>query len=174
MALIGCDRLWTDLLSAICSRADATTTASTGDPVEVRNMTDSESYEHAMQKLAGLVRQGDFAEAQYQKWFEDNRVIFEIYGCKTVLPHPELVQNRGITPADRSVLIPDFMVERIDGTWEIFEIKRPDTPILKESIRRQTFYASMHEYIQQISEYIEYFDDSNNRADFLKKYGVIV
>lgn len=112
----------------------------------------------------------NFGEDEYQKWFEKYRIVFDLLGYKNVIPHPRLEAE----DQTKEVLIPDFLVQGIDDIWSIFEIKRPDTEILKNKTRRQDFYSSFSSYISQCLDYSEFFDDKANREAFNSKYNITV
>lgn len=106
-------------------------------------------------------------EQHYQEWLEKYSIVFDLLGYKKVIPHPKLEANG-------KVLIPDFLVQGIDDIWSIFEIKRPDTGLLKRQSKRKEFYSSFRDYISQCHEYAEFFDDQANRDWFNSKYDVVV
>lgn len=70
-----------------------------------------------------------------------------------------------------TVRVPDFIARRESGICEIIEIKRPDTEVLKDRVRRAKFYAEFESYIQQCAEYSQYFEDEGNRARFEQRHG---
>jgi hypothetical protein len=85
------------------------------------------------------------------------------------MPHPHL------TESGATLFIPDFLGERIDRLWDIIEIKRPDTEVLRDSLRRKTFNAEMETYLSQSGQdYAKYFNDRAHRDEFQAKYGVTV
>ena len=127
---------------------------------------DQAQFEGAILLLDELMEADDKTEPDYQEWFEAHPVVFDSYGYKRVIPHPELTENGTV------LYIPDFLAQRIDGLWEIFEIKRPDTRVLRDVTSRQTFYASLQQYYEQCRDYSQFFDDAAHRAEFAVKYGV--
>jgi hypothetical protein len=104
-------------------------------------------------------------EQSFQGWLATRPHIFRGLGYSDFIAHPVLKDDAN------KELIPDFMAQRTDGLWEIIELKRPDTPILKSPEKRSHFYAHMQEYISQCREYSEYFDDAANRSSFKQRYG---
>jgi len=127
---------------------------------------DRSEIEKAWMILKALMEQEDAVEGDFQRWFEAHSVGFASYGYQRAIPKPHLE-----TP-DGRVFQPDFLAQRTDGMWEIVEIKRPDTRILKNAERRQTFYASFESYIAQCNEYQEFFLDSINRERVRATYGI--
>lgn len=106
-------------------------------------------------------------EKHYQEWLEKFSIVFDLLGFKKVIPHPKLEGNG-------QILIPDFLVQGIDNIWSIFEIKRPDTALLKQRLKRRDFYSTFREYLSQCHEYNEFFDDQANRNSFNARYDVNV
>ena len=103
-------------------------------------------------------------EQSFQDWLATRPHIFRCLGYSDFIPHPVLKDNAN------KELIPDFMAQRPDGLWQIVELKRPDTPILKSPEKHSHFYAHMQEYVSQCREYSEYFDDAANRSSFKQRY----
>lgn len=125
-----------------------------------------ESLEVAIAELTILMENDDAGEQEFQSWFERHPVAWEVLGFQRFVPHPEL-NLPGQTP-----MILDFLAERPDGLWEIFELKRPDTFILKNPERRTTFYSDMHSYISQCREYSLRCSDSVVMSDLLNSHGI--
>jgi hypothetical protein len=129
---------------------------------------DRTSFEAALSDLSKLMGEAGHSEADYQKWFEQHPLVFDCVPYKRVIPHPEL------TDAGKVMFIPDFIAQRLDGLWEIFEIKRPDTEVIRDVVRRQTFYATLERYLRQCRDYAGYFDDAAHRNEFSDRYGIEV
>jgi hypothetical protein len=125
---------------------------------------DRQSLEDAISQLDFLIANHSANEDDFQKWFESNPVVFGILGYQKVLAHPVLIE------AGVEKYIPDFLGKRIDGLWNIVEIKTPDTAILKDTQRRSAFYSAMETYLSQCWEYSQYFDDRANRDEFASRY----
>lgn len=109
-------------------------------------------------------------EAAYQAWFEENQSVFHLLHYRRAIPHPFCVG------ADEGLHhIPDFLAERLDGLWEVFELKRPDTEVMKNDRgRRIRFYDEFESYWAQCREYSKFLRDSRNRKDLRDKYGITV
>jgi hypothetical protein len=105
-----------------------------------------EALEAGIAELTTLLEAPDVREGDFQSWFERHPVAFEVLGYRTSIPHPEL------TLPGSTTLIPDFIAQRPDGLWEIVELKRPDTAVLKNPGRRTAFYSDMSAYVSQCSE----------------------
>jgi hypothetical protein len=125
---------------------------------------DRQSLEAAISGLRILTGNESALEEEFQEWFERNSVVFHVLRYQRVLSHPRLTES-GI---ERYVL--DFLGQRLDKLWEIVEIKRPDTEILKNLQRRTAFYAAMETYVSQCVEYSRYFNDRANRSEFAANY----
>lgn len=124
-----------------------------------------ETLEVAITQLTRLV-EADDAEHEFQSWFERHPVVWEALGFQRSLPHPALN-----LPGAGSMIL-DFLAERPDGLWEIVELKRPDTAVLKNPGRRTTFYSDMHTYVAQCREYSLRCSDSVVAADLLDSHGI--
>ncbi|WP_299704936.1 Shedu anti-phage system protein SduA domain-containing protein [uncultured Pontibacter sp.] len=121
----------------------------------------------ALNELDKLLSAETSNEAQFQLWFERNPFVFEILCYNQTIPHPsQIVCGNG------EEYIPDFLVRSYNGLWEIFELKRPDTKILKNTSRRTTFYSSFEEYISQCREYAQYYFVPDNRKTIEAKYNI--
>jgi hypothetical protein len=62
------------------------------------------------------------------------------------------------------------MGERIDTLWDIIEIKRADTAVLKDTVMRKAFYSQMQTYVSQAADYAKYFNDKAHRQEFESQY----
>ena len=127
-----------------------------------------QEFENALNELDILLSVPNINEDYLQKWFENHSIVFDLLGYKHTIPHPQLRTE------NNELLIPDFLVQKFDGIWEIFEIKRPDTDVLKNRKTRVEFYSSFRDYISQCHEYNEFFDDSANREKFNSENGISV
>lgn len=123
-----------------------------------------QDFENALNELDILLSNEDLNERYFQDWFETHGIIFHSLGFKKVIPH-------GVLMKDGNKEIPDFIVQTVDDIWYIFEIKRPDTKVLKSQIRRKIFYNTFREYISQCYEYSDFFNELTNREKFNSKYG---
>lgn len=127
-----------------------------------------EALEAAIGDLTTLIEFSDVSEDDFQKWFERHSVVFQVLGYRRSIPHPEFP-----LPGS-STLIPDFIAQRPDGLWEIVELKRPDTAVLKNPLRRTGFYSDMTGYVSQCLEYSERCSDSQVAQSLLKTYEISV
>jgi hypothetical protein len=126
---------------------------------------DRQGFEEALAELDALIENPDAREGDFQSWFERHPLVFEVLGYKNVLSHPEL------TEGGTTLFIPDFLVQRLDGLWEVFEIKRADTEVLNDTIRRADFYSSASKYVRQCREYAKFFNDRSHREEFRARHG---
>ncbi|MCH8174692.1 MAG: DUF4263 domain-containing protein [Proteobacteria bacterium] len=124
-----------------------------------------EELESAIDALSRLLSAANVAEDDYQTYFEDHSIVFKTLGYVEFLSKPRLYTD------DTSYLEPDFMLKRPNGLFEIWDLKLDNVKIIKGKKNRNTFYAPVHEYISQVSEYSEYFDDSAHRDLFREKHG---
>ncbi len=126
-----------------------------------------QDFENALNELDILLSNENLDEKYYQEWFETYEIAFHALGFKKIIPH-------GVLKKDKGRDIPDFLVQSVDDIWYIFEIKRPDTQVLKSQKKRKNFYNTFRDYVSQCYEYSEYFDESSNREKFNQKYNVNV
>ena len=57
-------------------------------------MTRAENLSAAYQSLGELLNRGDADEDVFQKWFEDNPLVFEVLVTCLISPDQSLVENR--------------------------------------------------------------------------------
>jgi hypothetical protein len=116
-----------------------------------------QTIESAIIALDDLLRSATASEDSCQRWLESHPVVFQILGFKASIAKPQILCERG------DVYIPDFLVQRANGTWEIFEIKIPATSILLDVSRRHAFYASFERYLAQCHEYSDALGEIGSR-----------
>lgn len=125
-----------------------------------------ELLEVAITELTRLIDTDTAGEQEFQSWFERHPVAWEVIGFERFIPHPTL------SAPGLSKMVLDFLAQRPDGLWEIVELKRPDTAVLKNPERRTTFYSDMNSYVAQCHEYSVRCSDSVVVADLLATHGV--
>lgn len=130
-------------------------------------MADRAAIERALTELDALLETDDADEAHFQSWFERHPVALSAYGYVRVLPHPVLRR-------DDESYIPDFIGEGTDGIWEIVELKRPDTKVVKNTDRRTTFYSNLESYIAQCRDYARCFTERRFREEFNTQNAVLI
>jgi hypothetical protein len=108
-----------------------------------------ETLEISIVELSALMERPDAVEQDFQEWFERHPITFDILGYVRSIPHPELVLD------GETSIRPDFIAMRSDGLWEIVELKRPNTAVLRNPQRRTVFYSEMGTYVSQCQEYSE-------------------
>ncbi|MBZ0095809.1 MAG: DUF4263 domain-containing protein [Sulfuricella sp.] len=127
-----------------------------------------EALEAGIAELTNLLEFPDVGEDEFQSWFERHPVVFDVLGYRRSISHPEL------TLPGSPTLIPDFIAQRPDGLWEIVELKRPDTAVLKNPERRTAFYSDMNTYVSQCLEYAERCSDSHVAQSLLEAHGFVI
>lgn len=125
-----------------------------------------EQVEAAIIELDGMLDRDSEREEDYQQWFESHPLVFIALGYIRSIPHPHFIAPSG------EEFIPDFLVQRPNGVWEIFEIKTPQAAILRDRERRSTFYASFEQYLSQCHEYAEVLDDVTTREAAQQRYEI--
>lgn len=126
------------------------------------------SLKELHESLLALVEAPNQKEEHYQKWFENNRMIFSVLGFSEEIPHPCSINIEG------EEYIPDFLARDCSGSWFVFELKRPDIKVHKQRNRRRTFYRDFESYISQCNEYSLFFEETDNRNFMKTKYGITV
>lgn len=123
-----------------------------------------ETVEDAITSLEDLLDEPDSIEADFQNWFEQHPIVFQALGFSRYIPQPVF---RDI---DGEEWRPDFLVQRSNGRWEIFELKLPGTALIRNARRRVKFYAAFEKYISQCHEYSEVLDQETTRREVEKRY----
>lgn len=139
------------------------------------------AYKHKLEQailvLENLLEVQEGVESAYQKFFEDYPIVFEVLGYRRAIP---VTKGSEFTlPRDKYTNLkpePDFLVERHDGLWEIFEIKTPidDKLLIDSNSYRKRLKAVIQSYISQIEEYADYFKNPSNRQSIEEKLKVII
>ena len=115
------------------------------------------ALEGAINRLTRLLDGNVSSEAKYQEFFQTNPVVFETLGYLRGIPKPRFPRP------NRKRLEPDFLVQRPDGLFEIFELKTPQEKLIHYKPSREKFTANIDGYISQVETYSEYFDSDENR-----------
>lgn len=124
---------------------------------------DRATIETAIRELDELLVADAGYEQAYQSWFERHPIAMLALGYRAAIPRVE------IRAEDGKVFIPDFLVQLPDGGWEIFELKTPQTEIVRSRDRRATFYAAFNTYVSQCHDYSEALDPQGVRAELEKR-----
>lgn len=107
-------------------------------------------------------------EKDFQDYFVKNPIVFRLLGYKNAYPHVHL-------HSEKSVLIPDFILQKENGLFEICDIKLPNEKIIRQKKNREEFYSKVGgEYAGQLRNYSTYFDDSINRQYVQERYNINV
>lgn len=125
------------------------------------------AVERALGELSMII-DSEADEETFQKWFENNEVVFRCLGYHNVIPHPRLDADIN----DEGTFVPDFMAINGAGVWEIIEIKPAKALILTKTNRRHALRASTNSYVSQCTEYANLFGDRDYRERFNNNYGV--
>src|SRR5689334_22718770 len=126
--------------------------------------------------LDKLLQKREKDEAKYQQFFEENPIVFRALGYRRALPFTKR-SGRSLPRDEYSQLKPepDFLVEKENNLFEIFEIK---TPIAKELIvdsnkYRERFTSEITSYISQTVTYENYFTrNPMNREKVKELFGI--
>ncbi len=103
-------------------------------------------------------------ESAFQNFFQNNPLF--LLGMEYKNLYPQLILEH-----DDGKLIPDFFLEYLDGGFlDILDLKRPSARIAKFPKNRQGLTAAVHESVNQLRTYRNWFDDRSNRQSFRKRY----
>lgn len=128
--------------------------------------------------LEFLLETKEMKEAEYQRFFETNPVIFSILGYDQSVAFTK-ESNRSL-PRDNDTGLkpePDFLVKRPNELWEIFELKTPisKTLMITSNKYRERFTAEVLSYISQTITYENYFTrNPSNRKKVREQFGVTI
>ncbi len=132
-------------------------------------LMEREELELAIAELQTLLDANENREQSFQHYFENNKVVFDVMGYQAAHPlkhlplDEEMKAKTGVT-----YLEPDFILQRRNSIYEILDLKTPQEKLIRDIPNRETFYSKINEYISQVGNYSEYFDDKANR-DWVKK-----
>lgn len=114
--------------------------------------------EDAINQLSHLLYEDESAEEKYQRYFEENPIVFKVLGYSNAYPKLRLPRSDG------GWYEPDFLLERPDGLFEILDLKTPQEKLITSRRKsRERFYSKIEDYISQVEEYAEYFNNSECR-----------
>lgn len=131
--------------------------------------------ESAILSLKNLLEKKENREVKYQKLFKKCPIIFDSLGYKNYWAFTKKSKNS--LPIDKSTgkkPEPDFIVERKDGLFEIFELKTPISKriLVSSNKYRERFTSEVSSYISQVIDYNKYFANSVNRDKVNKMLGI--
>ena len=125
--------------------------------------------EDAIKQLSHLLDEDESAEEKYQQYFEENPIVFKVLGFSHAYPKLTLPRSDG------GSYKPDFLLERPDGLFEILDLKTPQEKLITSRRKsRVKFYSKIEDYISQVQEYAEYFNDSEYRNRVKDNYSLDV
>lgn len=134
---------------------------------------DRNQLENAIYELRSLLKAGETREKEFQIYFEKHDVVFSVLGYDKAYPHLVLELTDELKEKfHREVLIPDFLVQKLNGNIDIFELKTPQENLVKDKRGRTSFYSKINDYVGQVVQYSEYFEDQENRNLLESKYGL--
>lgn len=128
-------------------------------------------------QFANLYLTRGLHETTIGAFVEDHReIILSALGGQDLISEPYLPWQEGGDP-DEKAINPDLLVKRIDGYWDVYDLKLPlleNRSITRGLRRRRRFVGSVYEGISQLAHYREYFGYPENRDLARQKYGVEV
>jgi hypothetical protein len=127
-----------------------------------------ERYNKKIFDFKKLIEKEETHEPDLQKFFEENpNFLYLGTRYKRIIPHP-ILKRKG-----KPDLIPDFLLERVnDGYCDILDIKLPEKKLVVGLEDRKRFSSNVDEAIAQVSEYREYFEETDNRRTIENDHGV--
>lgn len=134
---------------------------------------DRNQLENAIYELRSLLETGEAREERFQSYFEKYDVVFSVLGYSKAYPHIVLDLTDELKEKfDREVLIPDFLAQKLNENMDVFELKTPQENLVKDKRGRTSFYSKINDYIGQVVQYSEYFEDQENRNLLKSKHGL--
>jgi hypothetical protein len=125
--------------------------------------------EDAVYQLASLLYKDESVEEKYQLYFEEHPIVFKVLGYSNAYPKLRLPRPDG------GWYEPDFLLERPDGLFEILDLKTPQEKLVTTRRKsRARFYSKIEDYISQVEEYAEYFNNSECRERVRASYSLDV
>lgn len=125
--------------------------------------------EHALKDLITLLLGEEDNESTFQEYFEANPIVFNLLGFTEAHPHMNLRSDDGLH------LIPDFLLKRENGLYEVCDIKLPSEKIIKKQKNRNEFYSKIgSEFAGQLRNYANYFSEKQNRDYVAQNYSLYV
>lgn len=133
------------------------------------------NLEKAIISLRNLLEGKQNNEKRYQVFFGKNPIVFDVLGYKNFWAFTK--ESKNSLPMDRFTgkkPEPDFIVERKDGLFEIFELKTPVSKniLVTSNKYRERFTSEVSSYISQTIDYHNYFKNPLNRSKVNKMLGV--
>jgi hypothetical protein len=126
--------------------------------------------------LASLVMQPDIPETQIGYFLRDHPDVLRLaLGYVQVLHEFKLTWQAGTVPAGES-LRPDLLLKRIDGRWDIGDLKltlQGVARLVGGKGRRKVFRQDVSKGIRQLADYAEWFAQPAN-ASYAAAKGIVV
>lgn len=115
----------------------------------------------------------DVSEEDFQKLFEEYNYIWAVLGYSTLLPQPkcDLIVEQCI---EGDYIEPDFIAyNEIRERWEIVDLKLPKRTIqLNNRDRRKRFKSEIEDYVSQVEDYSDYFNESRHREHVKSEHDI--
>jgi len=115
----------------------------------------------------------DINERDFHDLFEKYDVIWDCLGYSNVVSEPscELLIEDDISG---KYIEPDFFAySEYKNRWEIIDLKLPlESLILRSEGRRRRFTSKVEDYVAQIREYNQYFNEHDHRKHVESKHGI--
>ena len=116
-----------------------------------------------------MIKSPESKELELQKFFESSPEFLYLGSVYSKI-YPQILLKK--TNGD---LKPDFFLERVaDGYCDILDIKLPHERLIVGSPSRRKFASHVESAIAQVDEYRGFFDETRNREQVRKEYGIKV
>ena len=142
------------------------------------NTTDSELYwkMNVAAQFANLYLVPELREPTIGEFFRQHPEFVRVaFGTEQYVYQPHLKWMEGGAPG--AISIPDLLIRREDGFWDIFDLKRPLTGrsrIVRGAKNRRRFISPVIEGAAQLADYEEYFHYENNQRYAEERYNIRV
>lgn len=128
--------------------------------------------ERAIVDLERAIEEHPTDESIFQSLFEERSIILYALGYSAYVPRPRMLIRQELQLG--RYYEPDFLTTKPSGLSEIVDLKTPAERVLLDRPRREHFTSKLAEYVSQIQDYREYFDEYDHRAATEANFGVVV
>ena len=122
--------------------------------------------EETIYELEELINDPRAPERLFQEFFTRHpQFLIALGPYASARPH-------AILHAGKKSHVPDFFLERVDGTVDICDLKRPSQRIVVDRHREPRLSFGITKLVAQLERYESQFDDETMRDEFRSRYGL--
>jgi len=122
---------------------------------------------HEIEEFEALINSVDTTERQIQKFLEAHPRF--LLGQEHERLYPQVVLER----QGQGNLIPDFLLQPFDRSFcNIVDLKLPQAPVIAWRQNREGFSRAIHDAVNQLHRYRDYFEDPWRREIVRQRYGI--